>query len=337
MAGRPDARQVAAWLADPPAHWRVVLLVGDDEGLISERAAALVKAVAGDDPLCREEAGREAQRDAGALAALAAAQPLMGGRVAVRVRDAKDAWAEPARAALEGPGPGLVVMEGAGLTAKSRLRALVAAHRAGAVLECWAERGRDLAQSIARILGELGAQAEPEALDWLADRAGEDRLALRRSLEVLALHAEPGQRIGVDDAMAVLGEGSLLDLDEALLAATEGRAEAADRAVTRALAEGANPIQVVRAALRHAQRLHQAALLAAGGMSPGDALGALRPPVFWKAKPALERALRKWSVPRLEALGAALLRAERQCKTTALPAEAIARHAVLGIARGASR
>ena len=335
MAGKLDPRRLAAFLAAPPPDCRVVLLVGDDEGLISERAALLVKAVAGDDSLCREEAGREAQRDLGALAALASAQPLMGGRVAVRVRDAKDGWTEAAKAALAAPGPGLVVMEGAGLPARSKLRAAVAEHPQGMVIECYAERGRDLAASIARILGELGAQAEPEALDWLSERAGEDRLLMRRALEVLALHAEPGARITVEDAMAVLGEGSLLDLDEALRAATQGDAAAADRAIARAVAEGANPIQVIRAALRHAQRLQLAALAVAAGASPADAVGALRPPVFWKAKPGMERALRKWNPARLDALGAALLRAERQAKTTALPAETVARHAVLGIARGA--
>ncbi|WP_207537371.1 DNA polymerase III subunit delta [Sabulicella rubraurantiaca] len=335
MAGKLDPRRLAAFLQAPPEDCRLVLLVGDDEGLIAERAATLVRAVAGDDPLCRAEAGKEEMRDAGALAAAAAAMPLMGGRVAVRVRDARDAWADAARQALAGPGPGLVVMEGAGLTARSKLRTIVADHPRGMVIECYAERGRDLANSIARILGELGAAAEPEALDWLTERAGEDRLALRRALEVLALHAEPGARITVEDAMAVLGEGSLLDLDEALLAATMGEAGAADRAIARAMAEGANPIQVIRAALRHVQRLHQAALAVAGGASPGDAIGALRPPVFWKAKPGMERALRKWNAARLEALGAALLRAERQCKTTALPAETVARQAVLGITRAA--
>jgi hypothetical protein len=47
----------------------------------------------------------------------------------------------------------------------------------------------------------------------------------------------------------------------------------------------------------------------------------------------MERALRKWSPARLEALGAALLRAERQSKTTGLPDEVIARHVILAMAR----
>jgi DNA polymerase III subunit delta len=333
LAAKLDARKLPAFLAAPPAECRVVLLVGDDAGLITERAAQLIRAVAGDDKLCITEAGREALKDPASLANEAASAPLMGGRPAIRVRDAKDSWTEAARLALAGPGPGLVVMEGLGLAARSKLRVLVGGDARGQVIECYAERGRDLAASIARILGEMQARAEPAALDWLAERGGEDRMALRRSLEVLALHAQPGVPITLEDAMEVLGEGSALDLDEALLAATEGNVAAADRAIANAFAEGSNPVQVLRAALRHIQRLHMAALAVQKGASPAEALDALRPPVFWRQKPALERALRRWPPARLEAMGAALLRAERQAKSTGLPDEVIARQVVLAMAR----
>lgn len=337
MVAKLDPRRLPAFLAAPPAECRVVLLIGDDAGLVNERAGLLVRAVAGDDPICITEPPREAARDAGSLAGEAAAVPLMGGRMAIRIRDPRDAWAEAVKAALAGPGPGLVIIEGAGLTGKSKLKALVAADPRGQVIECYAERGRDLAASITRILGELGATAEPAALDWLTERAGEDRMAMRRALEVLALHAEPGQRITVEDAMELLGEGSMLDLDEALMAASLGEVAAADRAIAKAFGEGANPVQVLRAALRHTQRLHMARLAMEGGASADEAVGALRPPVFWKAKPAMTRALSRWSVARLEALGAALLRAERQAKTTGLPDETVARQVVLGLARSAAR
>ncbi len=337
MVAKLDPRRLPGFLADPPAECRVVLLVGDDAGLVNERAGLLVRAVAGSDPICIAEPGREAARDTGSLAGEAAAVPLMGGRMAIRLRDARDAWAEAVKAALAGPGPGLVIIEGAGLTGKSKLKALVAADPRGQVIECYAERGRDLAASITRILGELGAAAEPAALDWLTERAGEDRLAMRRALEVLALHAGPGQRITVEDAMELLGEGSMLGLDEALMAASLGEVAVADRAIAKAFGEGANPVQVLRAALRHTQRLHMARLAMEGGASADEAVSALRPPVFWKAKPAMTRALSRWSLARLEALGAALLRAERQAKSTGLPDETVARQVVLGLARSAAR
>ena len=72
-------------------------------------------------------------------------------------------------------------------------------------------------------------------------------------------------------------------------------------------------------------------------MSAGDALGTLRPPVFFRARPAMERALRNWSPGRLEALATALLETERRTKTTGMPDETVFRQAVLTIARQAAR
>jgi len=73
----------------------------------------------------------------------------------------------------------------------------------------------------------------------------------------------------------------------------------------------------------------------AKGSSPGDALSSLRPPVFFKSRPAFERALRLWPAPALAAAGDALLEAERQTKTTGMPDVAIARAAVMALAREA--
>ena len=77
-------------------------------------------------------------------------------------------------------------------------------------------------------------------------------------------------------------------------------------------------MQVVRGALRHVQRLHVAALAVAAARRRRRVDG-LRPPVFFRHKPAFERALRLWRPEMLEAAGAALLEAERRTKTTGLP------------------
>jgi DNA polymerase-3 subunit delta len=151
-------------------------------------------------------------------------------------------------------------------------------------------------------------------------------------VEKLALYVGAGGRVDEDAALACGGEGAALDLDEALMAATAGEAAMADRALTAAFAEGANPVQVLRAALRHVQRLHEAAV--AGGDS-----GVLRPPVFFRHKAAFDRALRIWSPAALEAVGAALLEAEKRTKTTAFRDAdvTLARAALAAIARQARR
>jgi DNA polymerase-3 subunit delta len=330
-----DARRVGAFLTDP-GQTRVVLLHGDDPGLIRERAEALVRTVTAGDALRLVEVPRDAWRDAGLLAGEAASPPLTGGRCLVRVRDAGDGFTASAKAALAGPGPGLVVLEAPELAARSKLRALLEPAPNAAVIACYRERGPELAGSIGRILGELGVSAEPAALDWLAQRLGEDRMLLRRELEKLALYVGAGGRVTPEDAVACVAEGSALDLEEALMAAMSGEVGTADRALDTAFAEGANAVQVVRAALRHVQRLHLAALAVAGGAAASAALEGLRPPVFFRHKPGFERALRLWRPEALEAAGAALLEAERRTKTTGLPSVTVARNAVLGLARQAA-
>ena len=88
LVAKLDPRRVAAFLADPPGDCRVVLLIGDDAGLVNERAGQLVRSVSADDALRVVEPGREAAKDAGSLAGEAASVPLTGGRVAIRLREA---------------------------------------------------------------------------------------------------------------------------------------------------------------------------------------------------------------------------------------------------------
>jgi DNA polymerase-3 subunit delta len=334
-----DARRVGTFLADP-GPCRAVLLHGDDAGLVRERAEALVLAVAGsrDDPFRVAELTREAAVRGGALAGEAAAQSLTGGRRVVRVRDATDGLAGAVKEALaeRGGGDSLIVLEAGELTARSKLRVLLEEEPRAAVIGCYRERGAELAASIGRMLKEHGVEAEPSALDWLAGRLGEDRLLMRREVEKIALYAGAGGRVGEEDAVACVAEGAALDLDEALMAATAGRAAEADRALDAAFADGANPVQVVRAALRHVQRLHLASVSMGQG-GPAAAMGALRPPVFFRHRPAFETALRLWPSAALEAAAGALLEAEKRTKTTALKdaVDAVARAAVMALARQA--
>jgi len=329
-----EPRRAAAFLADPGVACRLVLLTGDDAGLIRERAEALLRAASGADPMrAAEFSAREVARDAALLAGEAATPALTGGPRAMRVRDAGDGLLAAAKVALAGRGPGLVILEAPDLPRRSKLVTAVEGSPAGAWLECWRERGAELAASAARLLRELGAEADGAAAALLAERAGEDRLLLRREAEKLALYAGPGGRIGAEEVLAVVGEGGGLELDEALLAATAGDVAATDRALAAVFAEGTNPVQVIRAALRHLRRLRQAAEAVAAGASPQAAMEGLRPPVFFRAKPMFERSLQRWGPARLEAAGSALLRVERQAKTTGLPDAVLARHAVLALAR----
>jgi DNA polymerase-3 subunit delta len=330
-----DARRLPGFLRDP-GGCRVVLIYGDDSGLIRDRAEALVRAVAGslDDPFLVADLTRDT---AGDLAAEAASLPLTGGRRVVRLREATDSAAAAVKAILDGAAPALVVLEAGALPPRSKLRALAEAAPDAAAIACYPEDGAALEATIRAVLGELTVTVQPDALAWLAGQLGADRASTRREVEKLALYAGPGGKVDLEAAMACVGDFAGLSLDDAVFAATEGEVALADRALEVAMGEGAAPVQVLRATLMHLQRLQRARAAMADGVSAEEAMRALRPPVFFRRTGAFRRALSLWSLPGLDAAAAAMSEAESQCKRTGLPDLTICRAALLTLARRSQR
>ncbi len=324
--------RIQAFLRDP-GECRVVLLFGEDAGMIRDRAEALVRAVAGslDDPFLVSELPREEIKR---LPDEAAGLSLIGGRRVVRVRDVTDAATVPVQAVLNSRAPALVVLEGPAMQSRSKLRTALEGAADGVAISCYPEEGRALEETIRETLRGNGAGVEPDALTWLSQQLGADRASTRAELEKLALYVGPGNRVDIDSAMTCVGDLAGLSLDDALFAATTGDVATADRALEAAVAEGAAPVQVLRAALGHLQRLHRARLaMDEHGLTAADAAKALRPPVFFQKVGAFTRSLSLWPGATLTAAMAALAEAERGCKRTGWPDQALCRSAVLTLAR----
>ncbi len=329
------AAEAEAFLRDP-GGCRVVLLYGDDAGMIRERADALVRGAAGslDDPFLVVELARE---EAGRIQDEAASLPMTGGRRVVRVREATDAAAPHIRSVLKSNAQGFVVVEGPGLAVRSKLRTDVEAAPDGAAIGCYPEEGRALAATIRDTLRSVGVTVEPDALSWLSGQLGADRAATRAELEKLALYAGPGGRVDISAAMACIGDLSGLSLEDALFAAIIGDVATTDRALELAIAEGAAPVQVLRAGIMHLQRLQRARLaMDESGLSAGDATKTIRPPVFYRRVPTFNRALGLWSSPAIAAAIGGLAETERNCKRTGWPDQTLCRNAVLALARRAA-
>jgi DNA polymerase-3 subunit delta len=245
-----------------------------------------------------------------------------------------DAATDSVQAVLKGKGPALVVLEGPSLASRSKLRTALEAAAEGVAIGCYPEEGRALEETIRETLRANGAGIEPDALSWLSQQLGADRASTRSELEKLALYVGPGNRVDLEAAMTCVGDLAGLSLDDALFAATTGDVATADRALEAAVAEGATPVQVLRVALGHLQKLHRARLaMDEQGLAAGDAVKAIRPPVFYQKVGAFTRSLGLWSGKTLTAAMAALAEAERGCKRTGWPDEALCRNAVLTLAR----
>jgi DNA polymerase III subunit delta len=328
-----EARRVAGFLRDP-GRARLVLLYGDDVGLVRSRADALTRAVIGgaDDPfrlvwLNREETGR--------LAEEASALSLVGGRRVVRVRNASDALLPALRSAMAASGETLIILEGAELPARSKLRTFVEGLEDGAAIGCYPEEGRTLEDTIRTTLAEDKLTVDGEAMEWLKGQLGADYAETRAELGKLALYAGPGGRIDLAAAEACVGDAAALSIDDALFAASVGDLAGLDRALALALAEGAAPVAMIRAAIMHLQRLHRVRLVVDAGATVTEATKQARPPVFFRRVSAFTASVSLWSSASLLRALDALAAAERQCKRTGAPDSTLAAHVLTQIGRQA--
>ena len=314
----------------------MVLLYGDDHGRIRERAEQLVVAVTGSlrDPFRICDLDRDAIGD---LAGEAAGLPLVGGRLVVRVRDVSDAALQPVKAVLGGSGSALVILEGPGLPARSRLRSALEEAPHGAAIACYPEHGHALEETLRLDLQRAGVTIDPDALALAASRLGDDRLSARGEADKLALYVGPGGRVTADVVAACLMDAASLALDDAFFAATDGDRSALDRAISTALSAGVAPASVVRGALIHLQRLQKARLDVAGGVEAGAAIRSLRPPVFWQRDSAFRRALALWTLPALTEALRDLARAERMSRAASVADVTICFHALSSLADSAAR
>jgi len=330
------AARVAGFLRQPDPEIRAALLYGPDAGLVRERADALGKTVCPDlrDPFrVADLTAATLTADPARLADEAAQISLMGGRRVVRIREAGDALAQLCgRFLADAPGDALVVVEAGDLPGRSALRRVFDDAPAAAAIGCYPDSARDLAAVIRETCAAHEVAISRDAVDFLVAHLGGDRLLTRAELEKLTLYAGEGGRIGFDDARAVIADSAALSLDDALRAASEGDAAALDRTLARVFQEGESPVAVIRAMLRHLQRLHLLASHVAGGTSIEEAIRAARPPVFFKEQDSYRRQLRRWREAQLRSALDRVAEAEFQMKQTGPDAWTICREALFAIA-----
>ncbi len=335
-AARPGA-SVASLAAQAGPGLRVVLLFGPDSGLAHERATAWVTHVA-EDP---RDAFRVAELTAGQLkddparlADEAAALSMIGGRRVVWIRDLTDSVGGAVLAEFMGNpvGDALVVAEAGDLPSRSTLRKAAEASPTALAIACYHDNARDIAGVIQEGLAAHGLAVAPDAVEYLVERLGGDRLITRSEIDKLGLYMSGAGRVERADAMRAVGDSAVLSVEDVIQAALQGDVPALSRSLHRALQEGESPVGIVRMALRQFQRLHLAALLAEAGRPIADAIGQLRPPPFPRERERMAVLLQRWRAADLAAACTRLLETEQQCKSTGIPADCALDRSLIQIA-----
>ena len=341
--------EIEAFVRRPDPAIRAILVYGPDDGLVRERAGALVAATAEDpaDPfLVAELTGGDVASEPARLFDEAAAIPLTGGRRVVRLRDASpstppgaaDAVVRAAKSLLEDPPrDSLVVLQAGDLGPRSALRKLFETAPAGAALPCYRDDSESLNRLFAQILGQRGIMVSPDARAYLSANLGSDRGVSRAELEKLALYAGDTGEIGLADAEACIGDSGQRGLDRIAFAVGGGDQPALDREIAACLGMGESPVSILRAVARHMMQVHLAMADMASGTPAAQAVRKLQPPVFWKLAGEMTRQVQAWSPDYIGRAQALLLEAEGLCKRTGMPDAAICGRTLLQVASLAGR
>lgn len=331
-----QAREAEAFVRRPRPDIRAVLLFGTDAGLIRERAKTIARSVVEDlsDPFrVASLTGAQLQDDPALLADEAAAIALTGGRRVVMISGAGDRLAKLFQGFLDDPpGDALIVVEAGELAARSSLRGAFEDSKLAAAIGCYADDARALQTLIEDMVAEAGKRIQPEAVSWLSDNLGTDRMVTRGEISKLLLYkGDEPTPISLDDCEAVVGDSATLFLDDAAFAAFGGDFNGLTDALTRCESAGESPVAILRVAQKHGQKLH----LAAAQQENGGRVDPTRLGVHWTRKAGFERQMRQWSSDRLMRALEILTEAELTAKSTGMPAAAACGDSLLRIARAA--
>lgn len=338
------AGQIPGFIKAPPPDLCAVLLYGPDSGLVRERAAALSKTVVEDlsDPFrVSTLTGKEISEDSLRLADEAGALALTGGRRVVRVKEASEGISRPLAGLLEAPiSDTFIVIEAGDLPPRSGLRKLAESAGNAAAIPCYADEGQSLQMVIMTTLGQAGLEPDRDAMDYLMAHLGSDRQITLSELEKVCLYMGPQngpekRPVTGEDVAAVVGDSAAHTVDDAVRATAMGQPAAMEQALDRAFTSGLPSIQVIRAHLRHFQRLHLVAGHMQSGMSIDAAMNTLTPRVFFKDQGPFRQQTQMWGLKKVSKALELLEEAEITCKTTGMPDLTICRRTLLRLARAA--
>jgi DNA polymerase-3 subunit delta len=294
-------------LAKPDPAVRLVLIYGDDEGLVSERANRFAEAVTGKDGEHLRLDMAALSEDPGRLVDEANSIPMFGGRRAISLRVSGNRSIEGALEALLAAPPrdAWVIVIAGELKKTSPLRKLAEASGGAWAIPCYADTARDLDRLIDDETKAFGVTIAAEARAVLKSLIGSDRLMSRAEVQKLCLYALGSPAITVDDVRALIGDGGASALDETIDAAASGDSATLDRGYRRLVSSGTPGFVVAGAALRHFNMLEKARARVDGGENPDAAVRSAIPPIYpFSRQPAVARQIERWSPARIErALG----------------------------------
>jgi DNA polymerase III subunit delta len=331
------ARDIDSFLRAPDQKAHAVLIYGPDSGLVHERAKRIAAYILGakPDPMNKIElTADQLKSDPARLRDELCSLSLMGGRRVVMVQGANEKLTPIISDALTGTIPTCyLIVEGEELSSTSSLRALFERDETLAALPCYRDEGRNLEDIIRAALQSSGLTISRDALHYLAANLGNDRGVTQSELAKIALYMDDEKEVTLPIVLALTDYNAAETIEDMCYFVACGDLPQSQALLARLLHEGIQPVVIVRALLRHFQRIELLRAQIDAGTPLDDAVAALRPAVFFKYVPKMKRALTLWRGRTLSSVLDSLIRTERELKSSAASPALIIGHATQHMAR----
>ena len=318
--------------------YRIILVYGPDRGLVSERAG-LLAAKTGvdlrDDFSVLKIEAAEINSDPGRLADEFSAISLFGGDRLVWVRNAGNerGLVEAIKAVSQmQPGHSHLLVEAGDLKKGSALRKLAEGSKTILAIPCYADEARGIQGLIDEEMEKAGLGITSAARARLSTLLGSDRLSTRSELRKLALYCHGEKTVEEDDVLAAIGDAAALSVDDAVDAAFTGEPRKLEMALERILASRTPVFQALRSALQIFEQIDvMRARMESDGKPVAQIMNEMGRGIHFKRKPVIEKALRQWQGPAINAEMKRLSDAVFESRRNPALEPAIARAALLRI------
>ena len=333
--------QIDRFLKKPDNSLKCVVVYGTNDGLIAEYVKQFTKAIAPDindafqvsQLLWDNISGEE-----GALAGEYGAQSLMGGRRVVIVREVDNNITKPLKAMIDVVKTDtLLILSSSSLNKKSSLVALAEERDDFASIPCYEDRDEAIFTTAKQMFIENGFTISNEPLQLLCSRLSNDRKSNIGEIEKLMTYMGTRKNITNEDVVKVISDNSATSGDDVCYFTTSGQTEKALQAYNKLLAEGGEPVSVVRSLMYHFMKLLSASAVIEKGETLDNAVNRMAPPIIFYRKSSFKTQLSIWRKERLMDAMDRLYKAERDCKTTNMPAEEIVSYLIMQLSSAANK
>jgi DNA polymerase-3 subunit delta len=315
-----QAYKIDEFLNNSLTNIQAVLLYGPDKGLAQERAKIIRDKILGSDPdpfLIAALEGKTVNNNPAAFVDEFNAMSLVPGRRLIKISNADNNLAKTIDEALTEPkSDSFVIILAGDLTTSSKLRSIFEKGKNLVALPCYADDTQTASNIIAQQLRDAGLNFDRNIPLYIGQQFAGDRLIIRSEVEKLITYMGTEKNITIDDVENIICPIKEDNYQEIANAVADLNLLEIEKSISRHIAQNVYPVSIMRVVANYFAKLLYAKSLMNEGLNAAEAVGKLRPPLFFKQKPIFMKHLQIWNEPFIKKLLDKLQALEADCKTS---------------------